>query len=101
MAVLNMKAQELGFLIAKRSLNYTTGKSGLNRSLMKEVHFILQYQKMPVLMEIKLNSVLLIDDDEITNFLQKHVLLRTGFVSNIQIAESVREGIELIKEIEG
>ena len=56
---------------------------------------------MAASMQTKLNCVLLVDDDEITNFLQKHVILRTGIAHNIHIAESVRDGIDIVKEFEG
>lgn len=49
-------------------------------------------------MAIKLNRVLLIDDDDVTNFLHKKVLMRTGIVRNIEIAETAKEALDLLSE---
>lgn len=45
-------------------------------------------------MEIKLKSILLIDDDSITNFLHQHVLMEAKVAQKIEIAETVDEALE-------
>ncbi|MCW3111021.1 MAG: response regulator [Segetibacter sp.] len=51
-------------------------------------------------MAIKLNRVLLIDDDDVTNFLHKKVLMRTGIVRNIETVETAKEALDLLCENE-
>lgn len=45
----------------------------------------------------KLNRVLLIDDDESTNFLHKIVLEDTIDIKSIEVAETVKEAFELLE----
>jgi CheY-like chemotaxis protein len=47
-------------------------------------------------MEIKLKSILLIDDDSITNFLHQHVLMEAKVAQKIEVAETVDEALELL-----
>jgi CheY-like chemotaxis protein len=44
-------------------------------------------------MEIQLKSILLIDDDNITNFLHQHVLREAKVAQNIEVAETVSEAL--------
>lgn len=48
-------------------------------------------------METRLKCVLLIDDDQITNFLNKSVLVDSGVAQGIEVAESVASALELLK----
>ncbi len=48
-------------------------------------------------MEGKLKCVLLIDDDEINNFLHKTVLTSIGIASKIETAETVQEALSLLE----
>lgn len=52
-------------------------------------------------MGVNLNCVLLIDDDNITNFLHKQLLLRTGIVHNIIAVETVKEGLDVLTKNQG
>jgi CheY-like chemotaxis protein len=45
----------------------------------------------------KLNRVLLIDDDESTNFLHKIVLEDNAEITNIEVAETVDEAFEILE----
>ena len=51
-------------------------------------------------MAVKLNTVLLIDDDGISNFLHKRLLLRNSTAKNIVAVESAKEGLELLLQNE-
>lgn len=44
-----------------------------------------------------MKNVLLVDDDYVTNFVNKKMLERTGLCSNIQIAMNGAEALELLK----
>ena len=48
-------------------------------------------------MKSRLNWVLLIDDDDASNYLARMVLEESGYVRNIQIAESGMEALEYLK----
>jgi CheY-like chemotaxis protein len=52
---------------------------------------------------MKLKCVLLIDDDEIINFLNHHVLKNAGIAQSIEIAETVKDALQLLEynEVEG
>jgi len=41
----------------------------------------------------KLNCVLLVDDDEPTNFLHSWIIRQSGFAARVEIAEGAREGL--------
>ena len=43
-----------------------------------------------------LNSILLIDDDNLTNYLHKILLQRTKIIKNIHIANNGLEAIEML-----
>lgn len=45
----------------------------------------------------KLNCVLLVDDDELTNFLHKIILEETVVTKHIEVAETAKEGLHLLK----
>jgi CheY-like chemotaxis protein len=45
------------------------------------------------------NHVLLIDDDEVTNFLNKKIIEKIGGVKNITVATNGFKGIEIIRNI--
>lgn len=44
----------------------------------------------------KLNCVLLIDDDEPTNFLNKMLIEETGFANEVRVAQSAREALDYL-----
>lgn len=48
-------------------------------------------------METKLKSVLLIDDDNITNFMHKTILRTASISDQINIAETVTQALDLLK----
>lgn len=48
-------------------------------------------------MATKLNSVLLIDDDNITNFFHKTILRAASISDHIKIAETVTQALEVLK----
>lgn len=48
-------------------------------------------------MESKLNCILLIDDDEITNFLNRQTLSDAGITQHIEIAETATEALDLLE----
>ena len=48
-------------------------------------------------MKSRLNRVLVIDDDEASNFLTQMILEESGYIRNIQIAESGVEALEYLK----
>lgn len=45
-----------------------------------------------------MKNVLLVDDDYVTNFVNKKMLERTGLCSNIQIAMNGAEALDLLKQ---
>lgn len=47
-------------------------------------------------MKRKLDCVLLIDDDEPTNFLNKMIIEETGCVNEVKVAQSAREALEYL-----
>ena len=47
-------------------------------------------------MKRKLNCVLLIDDDEPTNFLNKMIIEETGQVEEVKVAQSAREALDYL-----
>ncbi|WP_315814045.1 response regulator [Paraflavitalea speifideaquila] len=47
-------------------------------------------------MKRKLDCVLLIDDDEPTNFLNKMIIEETGMVKEVKVAQSAREALEYL-----
>ena len=47
-------------------------------------------------MKRKLNCVLLIDDDEPTNFLNKMIIEETGMVEEVKVAQSAREALDYL-----
>src|SRR5438874_6188 len=49
-------------------------------------------------MEHKLKCILLIDDDEITNFINKDLLTGMDIASHIQICENGKEAIDYLEE---
>jgi CheY-like chemotaxis protein len=49
-------------------------------------------------MSIQLNCILLIDDDEPTNFLNKMTLEQSGCTSQIHIAQSGQEALDYLRE---
>jgi CheY-like chemotaxis protein len=49
------------------------------------------------LMEVKLKCVLLIDDDEINNFLHENILRSVGIAETIETAETVQDALELLR----
>lgn len=49
-------------------------------------------------MNPKLGCILLVDDDNISNFLHKHVLEEANIADNIVVAETVKEGLSLLKQ---
>lgn len=50
-------------------------------------------------MKRKLNCVLLIDDDEPTNFLNKMIIEETGQVEEVRVAQSAREALDYLSGI--
>ena len=48
-------------------------------------------------MKFRLNWVLIIDDDDASNFFTRMVLEESGYIRNIQIAESGTEALEYLK----
>ncbi len=48
-------------------------------------------------MGTKLNCVLLVDDDEITNFLNKQTLEDANITQNIEIAETAKDALALLE----
>tara|TARA_R110000868_G_scaffold164309_1_gene396786 strand:+ start:5005 stop:5430 length:426 start_codon:yes stop_codon:yes gene_type:complete len=50
--------------------------------------------------KIKLNTILLIDDDNATNFLHKFVLKKTDCTDNIVIVENGKEALEYLQPTE-
>lgn len=50
-----------------------------------------------MIMEAKLNCILLVDDDEITNFLNKQTLSDAGITQNIEIAETATDALALLE----
>ena len=51
-------------------------------------------------MGIKLNRILLIDDDGISNFLHRKLLMRSGIAKNIETVDTVKEGLDLLRHQE-
>ena len=49
-------------------------------------------------MAIKINSVLLIDDDETTNFIHERVIKKAGITENIIKAENGKVALDYLKE---
>lgn len=47
-------------------------------------------------MKTKLNCVLLIDDDEPTNFLNKMIIEETGRVAEVKVVQSARDALEYL-----
>jgi CheY-like chemotaxis protein len=47
-------------------------------------------------MKRKLNCVLLIDDDEPTNFLNKMIIEETGLVNEVKVTQSAREALDYL-----
>lgn len=47
-------------------------------------------------MKRKLDCVLLIDDDEPTNFLNKMIIEGTGFVNEVKVVQSAREALDYL-----
>ena len=47
-------------------------------------------------MEKKLKCILLIDDDEATNYINKMVIKRSGCAESVEVAESGREALEFL-----
>lgn len=45
----------------------------------------------------KLNAVLLIDDDEITNFINEDLVKAMGITNEVLIAKNGKEGIDMVK----
>ena len=50
-------------------------------------------------MLLNLDTILLIDDDEIVNFLNKIIIDRSGIVKNVIVASSATEALELLEEM--
>ena len=48
-------------------------------------------------MKFRLNWVLIIDDDHASNFITRMILEESGYIRNIQIAESGMEALEYLK----
>ena len=51
-------------------------------------------------MNHKLNCILLVDDDELTNFLHRLVLEKSGFTQQIKIADSGKEALDYLENSE-
>jgi CheY-like chemotaxis protein len=51
-------------------------------------------------MKHKLNSIMLIDDDELTNFINRIVLQKSGLTEHIQISEGGREALDYLLKSE-
>lgn len=49
-------------------------------------------------MKSKLNSVLLIDDDEPTNFLNKWVIEHSGFAEHVKVAPSGQDALDFLSD---
>ena len=73
--------------IAKRLSACMVEKSGLNQCRDQALPFILLSLKLPT-MNKKINCVLLIDDDEPTNYLSQMILEEAGCVKEIKVASS-------------
>ena len=50
-------------------------------------------------MLLNLDTILLIDDDEIVNFLNKIIIDRSGIVKNVIVASSATEALELLEKM--
>ncbi len=46
----------------------------------------------------RINSVLLIEDNEITNFYNKHLFIKNNFVEDVKIATNGQKAIELLSD---
>ena len=51
-------------------------------------------------MKGKLNCIMLIDDDELTNYIHRLVITKSGYTHHIQIAESGRDALDYLTESE-
>jgi CheY-like chemotaxis protein len=51
-------------------------------------------------MKGKLNCIMLIDDDELTNFIHRLVIEKSGYARHIQIAESGRDALDYLSKSE-
>lgn len=49
------------------------------------------------IMKKKLNSVLLVDDDDATNFIHKYVIEEAEFAKNIKVVENGQEALDYLK----
>lgn len=47
-------------------------------------------------MKTKLNCVLLVDDDEATNFLNQELVEETGYAEHVQVADSGKKALEYL-----
>ncbi len=56
--------------------------------------FSLPFLKFSDKMKRKLDCVLLIDDDEPTNFLNKMIIEETGFVNEVKVTQSALEALD-------
>lgn len=71
-----------------------------------EVHFILVYQSnnlinfdtKPWIMKKKVNNILLVDDDELTNFLHEKTLKKADVTDNILIALNGEAALDIIRK---
>lgn len=50
-------------------------------------------------MKIKINCVLLVDDDEATNFIHKHIIKAADFADNVKIVENGLQALEYLNSI--
>jgi CheY-like chemotaxis protein len=47
-------------------------------------------------MKVKLNSVLLVDDDEATNFINRRIIEKSGIASHIEVAYNGKEALDYL-----
>ncbi|MEM7016312.1 MAG: response regulator [Pseudomonadota bacterium] len=73
--------------------------SGLNQHPAKAVHFILFYlDSSPMVINKKLNCILLVDDDMPTNFLHQEMLKRAECVDSIQVTQGVTQALDYLSQ---
>ncbi len=67
----------------------------MNQKSMKEVYFISLYNKIKC-MKKKLNSILLIEDDEATNFYNQLIIEKADAANHIEITLNGKEAIDYL-----
>ncbi|MGB0931619.1 MAG: response regulator [Chitinophagales bacterium] len=48
----------------------------------------------------QINSVLLVEDNEITNFYNKHLFTKNGYVTDVQIATNGKKALDYLKGVD-